>query len=118
MSKQQQELLDQIDKRMAERLAEQTKQIDKRFDAVAKRLDRQDDDLAEISTHLSARMDGFEGKLDAKADVERIYTSLDAIIGRLDHDETERAAVASKVDRHETLLQKVARKLGLSQLEQ
>ncbi|WP_158691137.1 hypothetical protein [Streptomyces sp. 351MFTsu5.1] len=111
---QQNQLLEKIDKRIAERLAEQSKQIDKRFDDVDKRLDRQDEDFAEISTHLNARIDGLEEKLDTKADKERVYASLDAIMNRLGHDEAERAAVTSQVDRHETMLQKVARRLGLN----
>ncbi|MFI1354869.1 hypothetical protein ACH4TV_15040 [Streptomyces sp. NPDC020898] len=89
MSKQQEELLEQIDKQFGEQFAKLFKYFDDKIDAL-------------------------DAKLDTKADAGRTYASLDAIVSRLDRDETERAAVTSQVDRHESMLQKVARKLGLN----
>ncbi|MEU9246824.1 hypothetical protein [Streptomyces sp. NPDC048385] len=114
---QQNQLLQKIDERIAERLTEQANQIDKRFDAVDKRLDQQDDQFARLFTHMNDRMNSLEEKLDTKADkadIEKIMTPLDGIVKRLDDNEAEHAAVTSQVDRHETLLQRLAKQLGLN----
>lgn len=64
-----------------------------------------------IFKYMTGRFDTLEKKLDDKADkstADLIYNQLDGFLQRTDTDETERAALIAKVDRHEGWIQKIA----------
>ncbi|KJL24872.1 hypothetical protein RL72_01595 [Microbacterium azadirachtae] len=84
-------------------------QVDARFDAVDDRLDTADTRMDRIEL----RLDGFEGRFDrlegrlenledsTRGGFDRVNTTLDGIVARLDDDEVERAALTAQMNRHE-----------------
>lgn len=69
--------------------------------------------LTDMQTHLQGEFDKINERLDThdaqferiegemSAGFERISTTLDGIVGRLDDDEVERVALSAQVTRHE-----------------
>lgn len=92
---------------------------DDQFTKLSKQIDEVKDDLGnqilKLYQHTEQRFDELEAKLDTKADraqVEKLQVAVDRIASRLDIDDAERAAVSSKVDRHERWINQAAPKLG------
>jgi len=82
MDKQQKQLLEEIDKRFGEQ-------------------------FAKLQRYFDDKINALDAKIDGKADAERTYNSLDAIMDKLGDDETERAALTAQVNRHEEKLRRL-----------
>ena len=67
---------------------------------------------------LSTKVDNAIENMATKDDINEIYNRLDDIAARLDEDDTERVAIASQVDRHDTQIHEIADRIGLRLTEQ
>ncbi|WP_328750546.1 hypothetical protein OHT57_33980 [Streptomyces sp. NBC_00285] len=85
------------------------KEMNKRFDDL-------DDQFAKLFDYLEERMNKTDASLDNKAEkseVGRVLQTLDGLSGRLSDVETEQAAHASQLDRHEKKLKQLKPEAGL-----
>lgn len=89
------------------RLDSNIERLDANISALSERMDgnveRLDATILTLYQHMEERFDQLEAKIDTKADrttVERMEVTLDGIVGRLDTDEQERAAIISEQRRH------------------
>ena len=76
-----------------------------------------DDQFTRLFRYMTERFDKIERELAKKADaekLERVLTTLDGIIARLDTDEAERAALTHQVNRHEARIEQLAKKSDLA----
>jgi hypothetical protein len=71
------------------------KYLDERFDIMEQRFD-----FAE--QHMREQFD------DVRSDLDKLRNTLDGIAQRLDHDDTERTAMSSKLDRHDHWIKQLA----------
>ena len=98
----------QLDAKLDDRFAEYDKKLDARFEQNNAVL------FGQLSKHfderLEERLDERIGPLEAK--VDRILNILDADTKRAETDDHERAAISSKVDRHEGWIGQLAKKTG------
>jgi hypothetical protein len=65
---------------------------------------------------MEKRFNEVDARFDTTADrsqVDRLQVAVDRIASRLDTDDTERAALTSQIDRHEVVLRRVTKKLGM-----
>ncbi|WP_382306980.1 hypothetical protein [Herbiconiux sp. UC225_62] len=81
--------------------------------------------LTDMQTHLQGEFDKINERLDThdaqfesiegemSAGFERISTTLDGIVGRLDDDEVERVALSARVTRHEDWIVEAAPRIGV-----
>ena len=72
------------------------------------------EELAQVAGQLFKRFDALDTKIDAKADAQRVYHSLDTIADRVRTDEVERAAITQQLNRHEGWHHQEAERLGLT----
>lgn len=88
--------------------------MDVRFTEFDRRFEDFEAKLAKFfgDTHryFGRRFNKFEKKFDKKFDA--MQTSVDGVIGQLDDDDAERAAMGAQLDRHETNLSELARHTG------
>ncbi len=100
-----------IDSKLDARFASFEKKLDSKIDA---RFDDFETKLAKFfgDTHhyFDKRFNKFEKKFDKKFNA--MQTSIDGIMGRLDDDDVERAAIGVQLDRHETNLGELAKHTG------
>ncbi len=72
-----------------------------------------DDQFTKLFKYMTERFDAIDERLDdtaTKKQVDRFMNTVDGIVGRLDTDETERAALGNQVDRHEGWIRQIAKK--------
>lgn len=101
--------------------------VERRLDGVEQRLgdvehrqadaDRWSDQLeatlAKFFRRTEQRFDEIEARLDTKAEADRVYTTLDAILEKLDQGETERLATVKAVDLHDAWIKKASKVLDI-----
>lgn len=105
----------------AETLTGLASHMDERFDAVDARMDRFEGRMG----GLELRIDGIDGRFDrlearlenledsTREGFDRVNTTLDGIVGRLDDDEVERAALTAQTNRHEDWIVEAALSTGV-----
>lgn len=63
--------------------------------------------------YLDKRFDEVRGEIaDVRADVQRVYGSLDAVLKNQEREEQERLALSQQVDRHERWIEQLAHTTG------
>jgi DNA-binding ferritin-like protein len=75
-----------------------------------------DDQFTKLFKYMEKRFNEVDARFDTTADrsqVDRLQVAVDRIASRLDTDDTERAALTSQIDRHEVVLRRVTKKLGM-----
>jgi hypothetical protein len=94
---------------------DQFQELTRRFGKLEKRLDEQDETVLKLYQHIEQRFDQLDIKLETKADrnqVDQSQRSLDDIVSRFNHDDTERVALADKAARHEQWIDQLADNTG------
>jgi hypothetical protein len=71
-----------------------------------------EDEFTKLFNYMEKRFNNIEAKLEGKADGNRLYSSLNAIMKRLDTDIVERGAMNNQLNRHERWIQHLAAKVG------
>jgi hypothetical protein len=109
--------LTELKQHLDQRFTQQDAKLDVRFAAQdQKDEDRLNQALATFAGAMNRRFDDLEHRLDQKADradLERIYDALDAILKNQEIEQDERAAVIHQLGRHERWHHQTAAKVGL-----
>jgi hypothetical protein len=72
-----------------------------------------EDEFTRLFRYMSQRFDAIEHRLDGmvtKDEFNRLVNTVDGLVGRLDTEATERAALTNQVDRHEGWIEQLADK--------
>lgn len=72
------------------------------------------DEFTKLFSYMQKHFEKIEAELKTKADAERMYITLDAILKNQETGEQERLAANSQLNRHERWIKKAANKLKIS----